>query len=70
MPAYIAYSRCSTEEQGRKGHSHEYQVDGIRRSVAVKRPGAVRGKLRSALITQSAPAKAIALDVLDASFSF
>ncbi len=36
MPAYIAYSRCSTEEQGRKGHSHEYQVDGIRRSGAVK----------------------------------
>lgn len=32
---YIAYSRCSTEEQGKKGHSHDYQVDGIRRSGAV-----------------------------------
>ncbi len=32
---YIAYSRCSTEEQGRKGHSHEYQIEGIRRSGAV-----------------------------------
>lgn len=32
---YIGYSRCSTEEQGRKGHSHEYQIEGIRRSGAV-----------------------------------
>ena len=33
---YIAYSRCSTEEQRTKGHSHEYQADGIRKSGAVR----------------------------------
>jgi DNA invertase Pin-like site-specific DNA recombinase len=33
---FIAYSRCSTEEQRTKGNSHEYQIDGIRRSGAVR----------------------------------
>lgn len=33
--SYILYSRCSTDEQRQKGHSHEYQADGIRRSGTV-----------------------------------
>jgi len=34
--SYIAYTRCSTDEQQRRGNSHEYQIDGIRRSGAVR----------------------------------
>lgn len=32
---YLLYTRCSTDEQAKKGNSHEYQTDGIRRSGAV-----------------------------------
>lgn len=33
---FILYTRCSTEEQSKKGNSHEYQADGIRRSGVVR----------------------------------
>ena len=33
--SFILYTRCSTEEQSKKGNSHEYQTDGIRRSGVV-----------------------------------
>lgn len=33
--SYLLYTRCSTEEQSKKGNSHEYQSDGIRRSGVV-----------------------------------
>lgn len=39
--SFITYSRCSTEEQQKKGNSHEYQQAGIRRSGVVQ-----VGKLR------------------------
>lgn len=32
---FILYTRCSTDEQAKKGNSHEYQTDGIRRSGVV-----------------------------------
>lgn len=32
---FVLYTRCSTDEQGKKGNSHEYQTDGIRRSGVV-----------------------------------
>lgn len=34
--SYLLYTRCSTEEQSKKGNSHEYQTDGIRRSGVVQ----------------------------------
>ena len=33
---FILYTRCSTEEQSKKGNSHEYQAEGIRRSGVVR----------------------------------
>lgn len=33
---FILYTRCSTEEQSKKGNSHEYQADGIRHSGVVR----------------------------------
>ncbi len=33
---FILYTRCSTEEQNKKGNSHEYQAEGIRRSGVVR----------------------------------
>ena len=33
--SFLLYTRCSTEEQSKKGNSHEYQTEGIRRSGVV-----------------------------------
>ncbi|HQO30499.1 MAG TPA: recombinase family protein [Accumulibacter sp.] len=33
---FILYTRCSTEEQSKKGNSHEYQAEGVRRSGVVR----------------------------------
>lgn len=33
--SYIIYTRCSTEEQRKKGNSHQYQIEGIRRHPAI-----------------------------------
>ena len=36
MQNFILYTRCSTDEQTKRGNSHEYQTSGIRSSAVVK----------------------------------